>query len=102
MAAEQRKAVSTGEHNTVTHEPAAPAPEPQVSDAAKRSNKDKRITLRVRHPHVRFDLSGAGLDDVTQAGTTYSESEADGVRTLAMKYGVPVEVVTESDEEQKA
>lgn len=95
--AEQRKAAAAGEHNTVTHEPAAPAGEPTVSDAAKRTSKDKRVTLRVSHPHALFDLSGAGLADVTQAGTTYSEAEADEVRTLAMKYGVPVEEVKEDE-----
>jgi len=100
--AEQRKAAAAGDHNTVTHEPAAPAPEPQVSDAAKRTSKDKRVTLRVSHPHARFDLSGAGLADVTQAGTTYSEGEADQVKTLALKYGVPVfEVAPESEENAK-
>ncbi|AWY07259.1 hypothetical protein SEA_ARACELI_21 [Streptomyces phage Araceli] len=97
--AEQRKAAAAGDHNTVTHEPAAPAPEPQVSDAAKRTSKDKRVTLRVSHPHALFDLSGAGLANVTQAGTTYSEGEADQVKTLALKYGVPVTEVAPDTEE---
>jgi len=97
--AEQRKATAAGDHNSVTHEPAAPAPEPQVSDAAKRTSKDKRVTLRVSHPHSLFDLSGAGLASVTQAGTTYTEAEADEVRTMALKYGVPVSEVAHDDEE---
>ncbi|AXH49409.1 hypothetical protein SEA_CROSBY_21 [Streptomyces phage Crosby] len=100
--AEQRKAAAAGDHNTVTHEPVAPAPEPQVSDAAKRTSKDKRVTLRVDHPHALFDLSGAGLADVTQAGTTYTEAEADEVRTLAMKYGVPVREVRADESEENA
>ncbi|AWY07422.1 hypothetical protein SEA_UNTPL_21 [Streptomyces phage UNTPL] len=100
--AEQRKAAAAGEHNTVTHEPAAPAPEPQVSDAAKRTSKDKRVTLCVDHPHTLFDLSGAGLANVTTAGTTYTEAEADEVRTLAMKYGVPVREVHADESEENA
>jgi hypothetical protein len=101
MAAEQRKAAAAGDHNTVTHEPVAPTPEPKVSDAAKRTSKDSRVTLRVRHPHAEFDLSGAGLESVTQAGTTYTQTEADQVRTLALKYGVPVHEVPAADETEK-
>jgi hypothetical protein len=97
--AEQRKATAAGDHATVTHETVEPAPEPQVSDAAKRTSKEKRVTLRVSHPHTLFDLSSVGLESVTQAGTTYTPAEADEVRTLAMKYGVPVSEVAHDDEE---
>lgn len=100
--AEQRKATAAGDHNTVTHEPVAPEPEPQVSDAAKRVKKDSRVTLCVRHPHQEFDLSALGLASVTQAGTTYTEAEADEVRTVAMKYGVPLFEVAADDTEKES
>jgi len=100
MATEQRKAASTGEHNTVTHEPVAPTPAPEVSDAAKRAPRAKRVTLCVDYPHVEFDLKGAGLPSVTQAGTVYTQDQADQVRTLGMKYGVPLRQV-ETDENQE-
>lgn len=98
MAAEQRKATAAGDHNSVTHTPVAPTPEPEVSDAAKRAPKAKRITLAVDYPHVGFDLSGAGLPSVTQAGTVYTQDQADTVRTLAVKYGVPVREVHDDEE----
>lgn len=97
---EQRKAAAAGDHNTVTHEPAEATPEPKVSDAAKRARKDNRVTLCVKHPHLVFDLTAAGLASVTQGGTTYTETEADEVRTLAHKYGVPIHVVV-ADETEK-
>lgn len=98
--AEQRKAAAAGDHNTVTHEPVSPTPAPEVSDAAKRVSKDSRVTLCVDHPHLEFDLTAAGLPSVTQAGTVYTSAQADEVRTLAMKYGVPVREVR-ADEIQK-
>lgn len=101
--AEQRKAASAGDHNTVTHEPVEPTPAPEVSPAAKRVSKEKRVTLQVRHPHAELDLSAVGLPAVTQAGTVYTEGQSDDVRTIAHKYGVPVyEVADEIDEESKA
>lgn len=102
MADQQRKATAAGDHNSVTHEPAEPTPEPQVSDAAKRVRKVSRVTLRVQHPHAEFDLSGVGLASVTQGGTTYTEDEADQVRTLALKYGVPVHEVADDDTEKES
>ncbi|UTN93024.1 hypothetical protein SEA_MARKY_21 [Streptomyces phage Marky] len=99
--AEQRKATSAGDHNAVTHEPVEPTPEPEVSPAAKRVQKDKRVTLCVDHPHFEFDLSAAGLPSVTQQGTVYTSAQADEVRTLALKYGVPVrEVVADETEKE--
>jgi hypothetical protein len=98
--AEQRKAAAAGDHNTVTHELAEPAPEPKVSDAAKRTSKDNRVTLCVKHPHAVFDLSAVGLESVTQAGTVYTSAQADEVRTLAMKYGVPVHEVADDDKKE--
>lgn len=100
--AEQRKAASAGDHNSVTHETVAPTPEPEVSTAAKRVQKDKRVTLCVDHPHAEFDLTAAGLPSVTQAGTVYTETQADEVRTLALKYGVPVREVTADDTEKES
>lgn len=100
--AEQRKATAAGDHNSVTHEPVAPTPEPEVSPAAKRVSKDKRVTLCVRHPHQEFDLTAAGLPSVTQAGTVYTESQADDVRTLALKYGVPVYELADDETEKES
>ncbi len=102
MATEQRKATSAGDHNTVTHAPVEPTPEPEVSPAAKRVAKDKRVTLCVRHPHAEFDLTGAGLPSVTQAGTVYTETQADEVRTLALKYGVPIHEVAATETEKES
>ena len=98
--AEQRKATSAGDHNTVTHAPVAPTPEPEVSPAAKRVAPEKRVTLCVDHPHAEFDLTAVGLPSVTQAGTVYTSAQADNVRTLALKYGVPVREVA-ADETDK-
>lgn len=98
--AEQRKATSAGDHNTVTHAPVAPTPEPEVSAAAKRVSKDSRVTLCVDHPHAEFDLSAVDLPSVTQAGTVYTSAQADNVRTLALKYGVPIREVP-ADETEK-
>lgn len=99
--AEQRKATAAGDHNSVTHEPAEATPEPETSPAAKRVSKDKRVMLQVRHPHAEFDLTAAGLPSVTQAGTVYTAAQADDVRTLALKYGVPVyEVADETEKEE--
>lgn len=100
--AEQRKATTAGDHNSVTHELVEPAPEPEVSPAAKRVQKDKRVMLCVRHPHAEFDLTAAGLPSVTQAGTVYTETQSDEVRTLALKYGVPVFVVADDDTEKES
>lgn len=100
--AEQRKAASAGDHNAVTHDLAEPTPEPEVSPAAKRVAKDKRVTLRVVHPHAEFDLTAAGLPSVTQAGTVYTETQADEVRTLALKYGVPVFEVAADETEKES
>lgn len=100
--AEQKKATAAGDHASVTHELVEPAPEPEVSTAAKRVQKDKRVTLCVRHPHAEFDLSAAGLPSVTQAGTVYTSAQADEVRTLALKYGVPVFEVDADDTEKES
>lgn len=97
--AEQRKAASAGDQNAVTHEPADPTTGPEVSDAAKRAAKDKRVTLRVTYPHVLFDLTAQDLPSVTQEGTTYTSAQADTVKTLAMKCGVPVTEVPSDEEE---
>lgn len=100
--AEQRKATAAGDQNSVTHELVEPTPAPEVSPAAKRVPRDKRVTLQVRHPHAEFDLTAAGLPTVTQAGTVYTSAQADDVRTLALKYGVPVFEVADDDTEKES
>ncbi len=94
----QRKAAAPGDHDTVTHETADTGTGPEVSEAASHTRKASRVTLAVRYPVTRFDLSAHSLPDVTTAGTTYTSDEADQVRTLAMKCGVAVhEVKKETD-----
>lgn len=97
--AEQKKAASAGDHNAVAHE-LVTEEQPETTTAAKRTSRSGRVRLQVRHPHEKFDLSGVGLASVTQAGVDYSTSEADKVRTLAMKYGVPVYEVRDETEKE--
>lgn len=97
--AEQKRATAAGDHNAVTHEAAAETGEAKTSPAAQRKAAGARVRLSVKHPHEEFDLSALGLESVTQAGTSYTADEADQVRTLAMKYGVPVYVAAETEKE---
>lgn len=46
------------------------------------------VTLYLRYPHARFDLSGVGLEDLVPEGTAYPSSKADVVRVMCMKYGI--------------
>lgn len=84
-AAEQRKAAAPEADS------AAPTPE-------KAAPKAKTVTLRLRHPHVLFDLSAQNLPSVTQEGTVYTIEQADTVLMLAHKLGVPVAVVPTDEE----
>jgi hypothetical protein len=94
----QRKAAAPGDNDTVTHEAAPEGTGPEVSDAASHTRKASRVTLALtRGSIVRFDLSAHDLPDVTTEGTSYTGDEADLVKTLALKCGVPLHEVKKED-----
>lgn len=94
----QRKATSSGDNDSVTHENVPEPAGPDASDAVSRAGAGSRVTLALMLGSiVRFDLSAQNLPDVTTEGTSYTTDEADVVKTLALKYGVPLyEVKKES------
>ena len=91
MAAEQRKtATATAGNPATASTDAADKPEPAPKVAS--------VKLAVRHPHALFDLTAQDLPSVTQAGTVYTTDQADTVRMLAHKYGVPLTEVPTNEE----
>jgi hypothetical protein len=98
---EQRKATAAGDQNTVTHEAAEPKTGPETSSAAARVKKSDRVTLCVKFPHVKLDLSPQDLPVITEEGTTVTAAEADAVLTWAMKLKVPVFVVEDDDTDKE-
>lgn len=96
--AEQRKAAGPGDTNAVTHELVKEG-EPETSAAAKRTSKSSRVLMRVDYPHTEFDLSAQGLPKLTNDGVYVTREQADNIRVLGMRYGVPVREVADDNEE---
>lgn len=66
----------------------ASTPAKETPVAVPAAKADEPLVFLYAEPHARFNLSGAGLEDLVPEGTAYSPKDADLVRTLCMKYGV--------------